>query len=330
MTQERLTFLLQQVQTGQATPAERTELDVWYDQFENRPSLTDQLDTQARQALEEKMLNQMQSRLDPAEPEEETTVVPLRRSWRRMAAGVVAVLALATLWFYVSRNAPGTPESTVPMLVQKTAYGQTRTFTLPDGSEVTLNGNSSLSYPQQWTGNREVQLTGEAYFKVVHTKDHRRFSVVTADNFRVNVLGTQFTVSRRKAKTRVVLNEGKVQCLINEKAQADSIILKPGQLVEFARIPENYTLKQVDASLYSAWKDHKLILRNTSLKELTEVLEDTYGYRVNVEKASLLDRRMSGSLPTNDVNVLLEGIAEACKVSIRQEEGRIYLTDQSR
>ncbi len=327
MTQQRLTFLLEQVQKGQASPSERLELEAWYHQLESRPDFTDGLSSPARQALEEKMFNRIQEEIESEKP---VPVWPLGRSWRGWAAGMAGVVALVMLWMYLSPRLESTAVIARHNRTEKTGYGETRTFTLPDGSEVTLNGNSSLSYPDTWTKDREVRLTGEAYFKVVHTKDHRRFSVVTADDFRVNVLGTQFTVSRRSHQTRVVLNEGKVQCLLNEKAQADSIILKPGQLVEFSRKPEQYTLKEVDASLYSAWKDHKLILRNTSLKELTQVLEDTYGYDVNVEKASLLERRMSGSLPTTDVHVLLEGIAEACKVHIRQEEGRIYLTDQSR
>lgn len=323
MTRDRLRYLLDRAQTNRLTTDEASELESWYGAFDAVPAFTDGLSDAARTRLEDRMLDAIHGKLG------ETPVVPLaarRRTFFRAAAALVGAILLAGGWWLLKPSS--TQKDGGTQVVQTTGFGETRSILLPDHSEVILNGNSRLTYSPDWTKERKVMLTGEAFFKVVHTHNHQIFSVVTADNFQVNVLGTQFVVSKRKTGTRVVLSEGKVQCLLKEQAREDSVVLRPGDLVEFDRSPSRYTLKKVDPSLYLAWKDQKLIFRNTSLKEITQVLEDTYGFTVRIDDASLLQRRISGSVPTTNVELLLEGISEACQVKIRQEDRRIYLSDQ--
>lgn len=57
-------------------------------------------------------------------------------------------------------------------------FGQIQQVTLPDNSLVYLNGNSKLIYNRNWQGKeRKVWLGGEAFFNVVHIKDHQKFTV---------------------------------------------------------------------------------------------------------------------------------------------------------
>ena len=92
----------------------------------------------------------------------------------------------------------------------QTAYGEIKTFILTDGSQVTLNANSSLRLPRLGFGknDRKVLLTGEASFNVRHTPNHQPFVVQTKKNFEVVVLGTEFSVFSRHRGSRVVLNKG--------------------------------------------------------------------------------------------------------------------------
>ena len=67
-------------------------------------------------------------------------------------------------------------------------------ITLPDGTQVMINSESTLLYPQQFTGDsRCVYLVGEANFKVRRDEAHP-FIVKSAD-FQVTALGTEFNVS---------------------------------------------------------------------------------------------------------------------------------------
>ena len=75
-------------------------------------------------------------------------------AFMRVAAAVIAVAALS--FWMMNRNA--TPKA----LSFATSFGEVKTITLPDQSQVTLNGNSSISYAADWKKNtaREVWIKG--------------------------------------------------------------------------------------------------------------------------------------------------------------------------
>jgi transmembrane sensor len=324
MERDRLLYLLEQEKTGRSSEEEVTELQGWYDAEKRRPDVSNTMSEPALQALESKIFAKIQDKLD-GEPLVLThppvkSIVP---EFYRIAVSVV-VLLMVGIGIYYFYNKTNTRHET-------TAYGETRVVILPDGSEVTLNGNSEITYASNWeVGNvREVSLSGEAYFKVTHTIDHQKFRVRTNDNFSLDVLGTQFTVANRKSGTRVVLNEGRVRCNLGEKA-SDTLILRPGEMVQFAQKPTEYIRKHVEADNYSAWKDHKLVFENTTLVEVSKILEETYGLKTETENPQLLTRQISGSVPTDNVKILLEGIASASEVEIQQEGDRLIISDTKR
>ena len=102
----------------------------------------------------------------------------------------------------------------------------TTLVTLPDGTKVTLNANSSIEYPTSFAGHqdREVKLKGEAHFEV--TKNPQQPFVVVAGEMRTQVLGTVFDVKAYRASSpKVVLMDGHVKVSNSET----SVDMKPGQ-----------------------------------------------------------------------------------------------------
>lgn len=58
----------------------------------------------------------------------------------------------------------------------QTAYGEVASVQLPDGTLVTLNGNSQLKYSRLYwwfMEERKVALKGEAFFDVVKRKQRK-------------------------------------------------------------------------------------------------------------------------------------------------------------
>ena len=52
-----------------------------------------------------------------------------------------------------------------------TAAGQRAQTVLPDGSKVWLNASSKIVYHNSlWSSDRQIDLSGEAYFEVSHDK----------------------------------------------------------------------------------------------------------------------------------------------------------------
>jgi transmembrane sensor len=254
-----------------------------------------------------------------------TTAAPRWRRWVAAAAVAGAVLGGSSWWLTFHRPAT--------MQEYTTAYGQTRRVQLPDGSSVTLNGHSSLRYPAAWAPGkpREVWLDGEAYFAVQHQADNQRFLVHTQAGFNVEVLGTKFTVSRRRNMGRVVLLSGKVRVSFNDRQQPD-VLLKPGELVETRETqpaePVVTAYRAVHTAPYASWKDAELVLDETTIAELAARLQDTYGLQVVVATPELNQRKVTGTVPVHDLDVLLQSLEEAFHLQATRQGNRLTLTEQ--
>jgi len=113
-----------------------------------------------------------------------------RKIWYSVAAAaiLIAVLTFGLQYFFNT--------SAKPQLA--TTYGQIRQDKLPDGTEVTLNANSKVTYPKQWKEgtDREVWINGEAFFHVKKTPRHDKF-IVHTDAFDIEVTGTSVDVINR-------------------------------------------------------------------------------------------------------------------------------------
>ncbi|WP_081675043.1 FecR family protein [Daejeonella oryzae] len=195
-----------------------------------------------------------------------------------------------------------------------TQYGQTQTLFLPDSSEVTLNGNSTLSYRKSGfgSGDRSVTLKGEAYFSVRHTKSDQKFFVKTANRSSVEVLGTEFNVFTRGEGTKVILNSGKIRFTPDEQKdnKDESFIMKPGDLIEYKSNTNMLIKKVVDPQVHSSWRTSRLIFDKTSLREIAQIINDTYGLHVKTQDPQLLNMKVSGSAPTQNIDMLIKGLSE--------------------
>jgi ferric-dicitrate binding protein FerR (iron transport regulator) len=253
--------------------------------------------------------------------------VPAWRRWAAAAAVVGTVLGGGSWWLYNQRPAAAQQIAT--------AYGQTRTVRLPDGSSVVLNGHSTLRYPATWAAGkpREVWLDGEAFFAVQHQADNQRFLVHTTAGFNVEVLGTKFTVSRRRDQGRVVLLSGKVRVHFENRQQPD-VILRPGELVETREVqpaqPVVTAYRAVHTAPYASWKDAQLVLDETSIAELATRLQDTYGLEVVVATPELNQRRVTGTVPVRDLTVLLQSLEEIFHLQATRQGNRLTLTEKAK
>jgi transmembrane sensor len=257
-----------------------------------------------------------QARKTPVEGK--TLALVREMPWYRLAAvfaGLVLLLAGGYAYLFASN-----------IVTVSTAYGEVRRLTLPDHSTVTLNGNSTLRYASTWADEepREVWLKGEAYFSVTHTEERDQlFRVNGEEQFQVEVLGTAFNVSTRESKPRVALDTGKVRLKLSGQA-SDTITLKPGEALE-KDAQGKFIKRQVSPGLYASWKTQKLIFEDTSLHDIVLLLQETYGLSVQVADSALLQQRLTGSVPNENVDLILHGLAQLFDLTIRREKEKVYL-----
>lgn len=310
-----LITLIRKLRRGQASAAEQNQLDRWWQYYQQDDSYLQSLPPDQQQQLRDQMLARVWQRVNQSEG---VPVQPLSQSYRRVAS-LTGLLLLAGLggWLWWQR----------PVRVQ-TAYGQTQSLTLPDGSTVTLNGNSSLRYAHHWsTGEaRELWLTGEGFFEVAvqrnPTGQKTPFRVHTSQ-LDINVVGTGFNVSDRRGRTSVVLQHGAVR-VVDRARPGDSVLMQPGERV-VRESNQLLTKERVDPQRFLTWRQRQLLFYNTRLGEIFTQLEDSYGVRVVCRNPRLLNETFSGAVPTDSLPLFFRKIEKLFAVGVTREGDTYHL-----
>jgi transmembrane sensor len=238
---------------------------------------------------------------------------PGRIHWRWMAAAAVFVSLCGALAVY--RFLPVRQEQLA------SGYGELLSRQLPDGSEVTMNANSRLHYSRYWQegADREVWIEGEAFFHVRKTPMKSRF-IVHTDRFDVVVTGTQFNVVNRHGKDNVLLQEGSV---IVHPGMGEDMHMVPGDFVQWDGTELKKTSVRLDS--LTAWQAHQLAFDKTPLREVVGIIEDQYGVKVNLQDPSIGDSTISGVLPNNNLNVLLQALETTSDFDVIRDGGNITI-----
>ncbi|MBF9254604.1 FecR domain-containing protein [Pontibacter sp. 172403-2] len=247
-----------------------------------------------------------------------------------VAAGLTAILMLSIGVFWMLT------QQSKEIISYRTRYGEIKNITLPDGSEVVLNANSKLTFEKGWDDQttREVQLSGEAYFKVRHKANKQKFQVKLSDNLKVEVLGTEFTVTQWPRMKRVVLSEGKVKMVRFQEKMfglvADTraeATLKPGELIKVnERTGELEKRKAENTEAFAAFRYHKIMFYDTSLAEVARVLEDSYGYKVTFTNSDLLLKRFTGTAPANQIETLFVSLEKLFHLTIHKDGKQVTIS----
>jgi transmembrane sensor len=206
-----------------------------------------------------------------------------------------------------------------------TEYGEIEKVLLSDGSVITLNAHSTIRYASAWDSvhKREIWLDGEAYFSVQHKKNNQPF-IVHASEMDVEVLGTEFNVFKREGKVNVSLNSGKIKLTLPGE-NTEPLMMKPGDLVELSTIKSKLVKKTVNVAKYSAWKENKLYFDDTSLEEIIQMMQATYGWEVSVADNDLLDEKISGEINTKNELEFLNALATALDIDIEKSGNKITI-----
>lgn len=202
-----------------------------------------------------------------------------------------------------------------------TSKGRQFKVVLPDGSKVWLNAASTLRFPVAFEGKeREVELSGEAYFEVTKNAE-RPFKLKVPGKVNIEVLGTAFNVNAytNEKKSYTTLIEGSVRISHTNK-NASAIVLKPGNQLQAGEEGMELT-HTANVEKAVAWKNGLFNFEGVGLREMMRQLERWYNlevvYEGNVPDV-LFFGEMSRTLKLSDV---LSGL-ERSDVHFRLEEGR--------
>lgn len=169
-------------------------------------------------------------------------------------------------------------------------------LTLTDGTKVFLNSETSFQFPESFAdeGNREVYLSGEAYFKVA--ADTARPFIVHTDLTYTKVLGTEFNVMayKKSAVQQTTLVEGKVN--VGCRDVVGELELVPGMQSSYDKNTRHIEKNPVDVSYCIAWKEGVFAFRECRLKDVMEILSRWYGFRFFFQDTTVQDYVYTGKV----------------------------------
>jgi ferric-dicitrate binding protein FerR (iron transport regulator) len=183
-----------------------------------------------------------------------------------------------------------------------------------------LNAGSELySNSDYATGEREVFLTGNGFFKVKKLASHRKF-IVHAKTLRVTVLGTQFNVNARTDQVSVALTSGKVQ--VNKMEDDKPAYMLPGDRLKLDANKTSFTREQIDTSMYSAWIKGEWNFKNLTLEEIALLIEEYYNVDVVFKDEKQMNQQMTAVIPVNTLQGLIKVITATLDVEISQNNNK--------
>lgn len=242
----------------------------------------------------------------------------------RIAASILLPVFIGLTGYLYYENSQMTTEE----MVVTTAQGERASVTLPDGTTVSLNSESRLSYfPKAYNKKeRKLSFNGEGYFQVC--KNQEVPFIIDAKGLQVKVLGTIFNLLvREDQKTaELVLEEGSVWFGATRSNQ--NVILRPEQKAILDQATGDIlVIAEPDIQKISAWRQGDMVFRNTELSEVIRTIEENYHVTIQMNGKNCPTDNFTGTLPLTDINEVLEVIEKSYHLKAQIRGTEIILSD---
>lgn len=228
----------------------------------------------------------------------------------RIAAIFIVLLGAAGFWYLSNKHA-------TPMIVS--SGEQIKLETLPDGSQVTLNKQSTIEYAAIFKKERQVKLDGEAFFNVA--QDPGKPFILKVNDVTVKVLGTSFNVKSVNGKTEVIVESGAVEVTKNNNSvqlrQHEKAVITPDQT---APSKQNNT-----DELYNYYRTKTFVCNNTPLWKLVEILNEAYGVDIVIGDNKKRDLQINSTFTNSSLDSTLQVIGLTYEINVEKSGSQIIL-----
>jgi transmembrane sensor len=361
--------LITRVLTGEATVEEEAYLLKWIEESKSNQQLFFEMKDiwEASQAINdvsiksdeswERFRNQIEIIEEEKEAEKKSNKLMI---FLKIAAIVIVTFGLSWLSFSLIMPKPSLTAKNEII----TPEGSKTKIVLPDGTKVWLNSRSNLTYYANYNNkNRDVQLSGEAYFEVV--KNPNKPFIVKTGKIDIKAYGTTFNVKSystdRFVETTLINGLVIIEQTLTKKTLAilkphqKSIVLKDNLILKDNLTPQlknilklakqdiskdtefkidvnsNSLLVQSNTIPETAWKDQKLYFTSETFDEIAIKLERWYGVEIHLQSDELKNERFTGKFTHNEPLVkVLEAIKITTPITYTIQLNEVYINLKSK
>jgi len=237
-----------------------------------------------------------------------------RFSWIKVAASIVLIVGLGITAYFMFYN--NEPKEMVAQTAQNVLVD-----TLSDGSVITLNKRSTITYPSKFKGNtRAIALKGEAFFNVA--PDKKKPFIISVNDVQVTVVGTSFNIKSENGNTEVVVETGIVRVTKSGK----TVELVAGEKINMHPNDSVVTKEAVSDKLYNYYRTKEFVCDDTPLWKLVQVVNEAYDAKIIIGRKELNDKRLTTTFNNESLEQVLEVIRLTFDITItKKEDGQIIL-----
>ncbi|NLU38414.1 MAG: DUF4974 domain-containing protein [Bacteroidales bacterium] len=322
---EHIDQLIARYLAGEATDAERQELEHWMDSNESNRRYFEGIRFAESQAIAsqhivkvdvDKAWMKVHQQMKQQKPvsvkahKKSGTVIPF---WLRVAAMVLLVSGLA-IYFY-SQKQTGSPNYQMAMVATDSIIE----YTLSDSSEITLNEHACLWYAKNYgKKERRVKLNGEAFFSVKH--DTQKPFIVESSGTYVRVTGTSFNIKGDEADSivEVCVKTGSV---IFFTGSNEGITLIAGETGYFNKNNGKFSKTETTDENVAAYANRLFVFYNTTLNEVFRQLNKVYQTKLVASDEELGKQVITVTFDNDNIDTIIDIISETLVLNYTRTEG---------
>ena len=229
----------------------------------------------------------------------------------KMAAAVALLIAASfSIYQYLKND-----------VVEIVSREERMQIVLPDGSRCELQNGGIIRYTKSFIENRDVTLTGQAFFDVVRNASNP-FAVTTGAAI-VTVVGTSFNVdasSRDRAEVYVVT--GKVRVAANHDQQAE-VVVTPGELAIVQN--ENAIKASSENENPLAWKNHRLVFKGAPLQKVISTMQRYFDVEITIQNQSILKCHFTSTFNDPSLEEVIETLQASLHLNVSKHKNSYVL-----
>ncbi|MCE7054947.1 DUF4974 domain-containing protein [Algoriphagus sp. AGSA1] len=309
--------IISRILRGKASEQEVRQFNSWYDEGLDAKWQIQDYKNRSKEQVEEELLQKIKK---SAHLHSHNPVSKRDFAGWKVAACTVFLIGIGLLAVKISSSIPA--EDSEPAFVTfENGYGMIKKIRLPDGSAVSLFHNTTIKVAENFSENRFIMLSGEAFFEV--KKDTLHPFRVESANLTTEVLGTSFLIRNQPNQKQVVaVKTG----LVKVSDQVDTFfMLTPNLRLDYAEQAGAVSTIAENDPLF-LWTEDVLAFDHTSMEGMIQTLEDWYGVKITSDLKSSNTCQISGTYQNQSLESILQLIQYSIPLHYQIDGKNITLT----
>ena len=239
----------------------------------------------------------------------------------KIAAIFFFLVSVGSLVYYNINESHQVPEKFSSVFTEN---GQLSKIQLSDGTLVWLNSGSEIQYSNHYaSSNRNIRLTGEAYFDVTGNKELPM--IIDCGSVKIKVRGTRFNINAYKTNNSidVTLEDGEVE-LIESNSGNSFYNMKPGEKANVSTGTSKFSVNTVNTSRYTSWKDGIIHIYNLPLEQVVKQLEKRYNQKFELTP-EITQIKYTFTIQNESLDEVINLIEKITPVKAEQKDNVIML-----